>query len=239
MEIGIVGLLLDQGVNLGERAAQVAVQIGRDRVGIARRQAVIGQRIAPVHGLLPLHEGRDLGARHVVAQLQGRVVLLVPIRARTRQLLQRGDALSRHRMRLNIGVRAARGEQALVGEALEGLVHAPGRLAGGGQKLHAGLVGVFLLLAHVGEQVAADHLSLRREHRRAGVGQPAAAAAGLRACDHRAGAKQHGNDHLRLGLRHLLAHLGEMTAGKVAGFVRHHAGDLVRRLRLHERAVVH
>ena len=142
-------------------------------------------------------------------------------------------------MRLNIGVRAARGEQALVGEALEGLVHAPGRLAGGGQKLHAGLVGVFLLLAHVGEQVAADHLSLRGEHRRAGVGQPAAAAAGLRACDHRAGAKQHGNDHLRLGLRHLLAHLGEMTAGKVAGFVRHHADDLVRRLRLHDRAVVH
>ena len=61
----------------------------------------------------------------------------------------------------------------------------------------------------------------------------------LRARHHRTGAKQHGNDHLRLGLRHLLAHLGEMAAGKVAGFVRHHADDLVRRLRLHDRAVVH
>ena len=55
----------------------------------------------------------------------------------------------------------------------------------------------------------------------------------------RAGAKQHGDDHLRLRLRHLFAHLGEMAAGEMAGFMRHHADDLVRRFRLHDRAVVH
>ncbi len=142
-------------------------------------------------------------------------------------------------MRLNVGVRAACGEQALVGEALEGLVHAPRGLAGGVQKLHAGLVGVFLLLAHVRQQVAADHFSRSGEHGGAGIGQAAVAAAALGTRHHRAGAEQHGNDHLRLGLRHLLAHLGEMSAGKVAGFMRHHADDLVRRLRLQDRAVVH
>ena len=78
----------------------------------------------------------------------------------------------------------------------------------------------------------------RGEHGGAGIGQAAVAAAALRARHHRAGAEQHGDDHLGLGLRHLLAHLGEMAAGEVAGFMRHHADDLVRRLRLHDRAVV-
>jgi len=36
----------------------------------------------------------------------------------------------------------------------------------------------------------------------------------------RAGAEQHGDDHLRLRLRQLLVKLGEMAAGKVAGFMR-------------------
>ncbi len=145
----------------------------------------------------------------------------------------------RHRMRLYVGIRAACGEQALVGEPLEGLVHALGGLAGGGQKLDAGLVGIFLLLADVGEQGAADDFSGCGQHCRAGVRQATVAAASLRTRGDRAGAEQHGDDHLRLGLRHLFAHLGEMPAGKMAGFMRHHADDLVRRLRLQDRAVVH
>jgi hypothetical protein len=46
--------------------------------------------------------------------LQGRIVLLVPIGTRARQFLERGDALRRHRMRLQIGIGTARGEQAVV-----------------------------------------------------------------------------------------------------------------------------
>ena len=141
-------------------------------------------------------------------------------------------------MRLHVGIGAARGEQAVVGEALEGLVHAPGGLAGGGQKFHAGAVGVFFLLAHIGEQGAADHFLRRGDRRRAGIGEAAVGAAALRARHHRAGAEQHGDDHLGLRLRQLLAHLGEMAAGKMAGFVRQHADDLVRRFRLHHRAVI-
>ncbi len=48
-------------------------------------------------------------------------------------LLQRGDALGRHRMRLHVRVDVLRGEQHLVGETLEGVVHALGRLAGRGR----------------------------------------------------------------------------------------------------------
>ena len=200
---------------------------------------MFGQRIAPVDGVLPLHEGGDLGAHHVVAQLQGRIVLLVPIGAGAREFLQRGDALGRHRMRLQIGIGAARGEQAVVGEALEGFVHALGGLAGRGQELHAGAVGVFFLLALIGEQGAADHFLRRGDRGGAGIGQAAVAVAASRARHHRAGAEQHGDDHLGLRLRQLLAHLGEMAAGEMAGFVREHADDLVRRLRLHHRAVIH
>ena len=142
-------------------------------------------------------------------------------------------------MRLHIGIGAARGEQALIGEPLEGVVHALGGLAGRGQKLHAGAVGVFFLLAPIGEQGAADHFLRRGDRRRAGIGQAAIGVAASCARHHRAGAEQHGDDHLGLRLRQLLAHLGEMAAGEVAGFVRQHADDLVRGLRLHDRAVIH
>ena len=55
----------------------------------------------------------------------------------------------------------------------------------------------------------------------------------------RAGAEQHGDDHLGLRLRDLLAHLGEMAARQMAGFVREHPDDLVGGIRFHQRAVVH
>ena len=215
------------------------MQIGGDGVRIARRQAVVRQRIAPVDGVLPLHEGRDLGAHHVVAQLQGRIVFLFPIGTGPRDFLQCRDALGGHRMRLDVRIGAMRGEQAVIGKPLEGFVHALGGLAGRGQKLHPGAVGIFLLLAHIGDQGSADHFLGCSDRRRAGIGQAATAVAASCARDHRAGAQQHGDDHLRLRLRQLLAHLGEMAAGQMAGFVRQHPDDLVRSLRLHHRAVVH
>src|SRR3977135_4047850 len=131
------------------------MQVGRDRPRIARRQAVVRQWIAPINGVLPLHEGRDLGAHHVVTQLQGRIVFLVPIGTRTRQFLKRGDALRGHRMRLEVRIRTARGEQAVIGKPLESFVHAFRGLSRGSQKFHPGAVGVFLLLALVGDQGAA------------------------------------------------------------------------------------
>ena len=139
-----------------------------------------------------------------MAHLQGRVVLLVPIGAGTREFFQGADALGRHRVRLHVGVGAARREQALIGEALEGLVHAAGRLAGGIEEFHPGLVGVFFLLPHIGEQGALDHLAGCRHRCRTCIGQAAVAAA-ARARHHGAGAEQHGDDHLGLRFRQPLA----------------------------------
>ena len=173
-----------------------------------------------------------------MSHLQRRIVLLVPIGARTCDFLQRRNAVSRHRMRLHVGVGSMRGEQAFVGEALEGVVHAPRGLAGGGQKLHPGAIGVFFLLARIGEQGIADQFLRGRDSGGANIGQAAIAAA-ARAGHHRAGPKQHRDHHRCLRPRDLFAHLGEMAAGQMAGFMRQHADKLVRGLRLHDRAVIH
>ncbi len=63
-----------------------------------------------------------------------------------------------------------------------------------------------------------------------------ALAAGARTGDHRADAEQQGDDRLRLRGGQLLAQARKMAAGDMAGLVGQHADDLVRRLRLHQRA---
>ena len=75
VEIRIVRLALDQSVDLADCLAQVAVTVGGNRPGIARRQAVVGRRITAQHGLRLFQEARQLGAHQVVAKLQfGRVL---------------------------------------------------------------------------------------------------------------------------------------------------------------------
>ena len=68
------------------------------------------------------------------------------------QLRERGHALGRHGVVLHIRIDVGRREHHLVGEALERIVHALGRLAGHGQETHAGAVGLVLLGALIGEQ---------------------------------------------------------------------------------------
>ena len=162
VEIRIVRLRLDQRVDLRDGGAQVGMAVGRDRAGVARRQAGVAHRIAARDRVAAVEEAGQLGAHQVVAQLQLRRVLLVPVRAGLGDRFERRDALGRHRMRLQVGIGAVRGEQNLVGQALEGLVHALRRLAGGGEELHAGAVGLLLLRALIGQQRAADRL-LRAE----------------------------------------------------------------------------
>ncbi len=132
------------------------------------------------------------------------------------------------------------GEQAVVGEPLEGLVHALGGLAGRGQELDPGAVGAFLLLALIGQQRAHDHALRPGERGCAGIAQ-ATTAVGVAFCAGRDGAdaQQHGDDHLGLRLRQLLAQPGEMAAGQMARFVRQHPDDLVRGFRLQQCAMVH
>ena len=123
----------------------------------------------------------------------------------------------------------------LVGEPLEGLVHALGGLPGGGEEAHAGAVGGVLLRAHIGEQRVLDRRLRRRQRRHAGLA--GIAAAGARGGDHGAGAEDHRDDRLRSWpARNLLAQARQVPAGDVAGLVREHADHLVRRVRLHQRA---
>ena len=232
VEIRIVRLGRDQRVDLDDGGAQVGMPVGRDRARVFRRQALVVDRIAARDRVAALHEAVELGAHQVVAKLKLRRILLVPVRARLGELLERAHALGRHRMRLHVGIGIARGKQDFVGHALEGVVHALGRLAGGGEELDAGAVGRFLLLAHVGQQRAADGF-LRPEDRRGRIAGIAARR------DHRADAEQHGDDRLRLRHRELLAELRQVAAGNMTGLVRQHADDLVRRLGVHQRAGVH
>ena len=80
-------------------------------------------------------------------------------------------------MRLHVRIRPACGEQAVVGKPLEGFVHALGGLTGRVEKLHPGAVGIFLLLAYIGDQGAPDHFLRPGDHGRAGIGQAAIAVA--------------------------------------------------------------
>ena len=74
----------------------------------------------------------------------------------------------------------------------------------------------------------------RRHAGLSGIG----AGAGRRARGHRRGAKQHADDRGGLDVGELLAQLRQMAAGDMAGLMREHADDLVRRGRFGERAGV-
>ena len=111
-----------------------------------------------------------------------------------------------------------------------------GGLAGRGQEFHAGAIGALLLLALVGQERTPNHFLGTRDRRGAGVRD----AGGVPGCASHdgAGAEQHRDDHLGLGLRQPLTKLGEVAAGQMPGFVRKHADQLVRRFRLQDRAVI-
>ena len=152
VEIGVLRLRLDQRIDLRDRGARIAVAIGRDRAGVARRQAGVVRLIAPRDRVRAVHEAVELGARQVVAGLHRGRILLVPVRALPRDALQRGDALARQRMRLHVRAHAAGLEHGLVGEPLEGFRHALGGLSGRGEELHRRTVGLVFLRADIAEQ---------------------------------------------------------------------------------------
>ena len=83
-------------------------------------------------------------------------------------------------------------------------------------------------------------ISLRRRNRgRARVGQAGTAVAAAERRRQRADAEQHGDDQSGSAPAPVVREPGEMAAGEMAGFVRQHADDLVRGLRLHQRAIIH
>ena len=75
-----------------------------------------------------------------------------------------------------------------------------------------------------------------RRHDRGGSGVTSALTSAAR--DRNADAEQHSQRHRALDAREFLVELGEVAAGDMAGLVREHADDLVRRFGIHQRAGV-
>ena len=111
---------------------------------------------------------------------------------------------------------------------MNSIEHALGRLAGGGEEFHAGVVGLIFLRAHIGEQRALDRRLRRHDRRGADI---AGAAAAVRAPATTAPTPSSmATIEAVCAVRELLAQARQMAAGHVAGLVREHADDLVRRL---------
>ena len=83
VEIGVVAAAPGSGRRSAPmRHAQIAEAVGRDRARITRRQAVVAAADSGARPVVrPVEEAVQLGAHQVVAQLQRRRVLLVPVRA--------------------------------------------------------------------------------------------------------------------------------------------------------------
>ncbi len=98
LEIGVLRLFFDKGVEFRQGCARRSVQIGRDGTAVARGQSA---RIVAEHALERAHIagiGRDLCASHVVAKLEGGGIGLVVIGALLRKFFQIGDTFARKRV---------------------------------------------------------------------------------------------------------------------------------------------
>ena len=136
-------------------------------------------------------------------------------------------------MRLRVRVGILRGQELLIGEALEGHHHALGGLVRGIQVGEAGAIRGEFLCALVAEQRAhrdgASHRDCARTHLRA-LGRP-----GISAGRHAGDAEQADHRTDRLRACDLVAEIFQMPAGEMPGLVREDADHLVRRFRIEQR----
>ena len=211
--------------------------VGGDGAGIAGGQALVLERIAAVDALGRPKEADELGAHEVVALLEIGRIAAVDIGALAHQVRQVAHAFGRQRVGLQVGIDAARGDQHLVGEALERFEEPGGRLPRGVEELDGGAVGSRFLGALVGEDVALGDLAAAGDRHRAEIAE--ALDAGRRAGDRGAHADEGGDHGSGAGMGDRLADAGEIAMGEVAGLVRDDADQLVGRLGIDDRAGGH
>ncbi len=236
MEIRVLRLDLEQRVGLLQRRARIAEQQGSLRIAILGGKPLGRLAEHARRGSLSLGVDGDLGAHHVVAQLQGFGIDAIVVGAGFRQLLEVGDAVARHRMADLIGVHAGARERQRVLEPLESNQHALGRLP---RRLEIGdrrSVGGRFLGALIAKQAAAGEFAAAGGDAGARLGQAARACGGSR-CDC-ADAEQRCDDRHGLGARELIAQTVLVAAGDVAGLMGDDADDLVGGVGLQQRAGV-
>ncbi len=235
VQVRIVRLLRDQNVDLRESAAQIAVAVGRDRARITRGRRHVGSRIAAERRPERVREREELRAHHVVAKLQLGRILLVVIGTLLREVFEVQNALARHRMALQVRIDLVRNEHRIARETIEGFQHAARRLLCRLEEFHSRTIGGFFLGADVRKKRSLNHALRRHENSRRSLADIVVAA---RARNHRARARKHCENRHRLHIRNLLAAAREMSARDMACFVGEHADDLVRCLRIRQRAEI-
>ncbi len=118
-EIGVVRLVANERIDLLDRLHAAAGAIAGDGARVACGQAGVACRIAVVDDLRSENVAVELGAHHVVAQLQLRRVFVVGVGAGGHLLPQLVEAMRRHRMAAHERVEVLLGPELLLGEALE------------------------------------------------------------------------------------------------------------------------
>ena len=129
VEIGPVGLIGDERIDLRLSDLDAGLAVGGDGAGIARGQRLVGLGIAVEQGLGLVEKAEQLGLHHVVAKLQLRRVDRVVIGARHDELAQLHQALLRQRVGLQEWIDAGDAHH-LAGQGLEGFEHAARGLLG-------------------------------------------------------------------------------------------------------------
>ena len=152
------------------------------------------------------------------------------------RLLEGGDAIGRQRMRRQVGVASADQHALVPLQVAQELQRSLGRLPGALQEGDRRLVSRALLSLAVVEE--GEDGAWHRRLAGAGRSRPAAAAAAHGAARQGAGAQDHLQDLHGAEVVQLFLHAREMAAGDVAGLVRQHADQLVRRLGAHDQAGV-
>ena len=140
VEIGIVGIFLQQAVDGEQRRAQRALAIERDGAGVARRHRAVGLAEA-LQGDVGRDEAHQLGDHAVMHVEELRRVGRVGVGRARRRLLERRDAVRRQRMGREVGVAPADLHALLLLQDAQELDRALGRLAGALEEGDGRLVG--------------------------------------------------------------------------------------------------
>ena len=217
IEIRIVRLFGEQGVDLGQRSLDIGRAETRNGAGIAGRRALVGRRIIAAHLQRRVEEANELGAHHLV-------LALLTLRRRSvhqagclGELARGPDPVRRQRVRPEVRIAARIRQHFLIPEILEELDNPRRRLAECREVFYRGRVGGGFFGAGVDVEVEGGEL--------AGAADQGGAGASLSGGDGE-DAEADGDEGRAHGDRRGTHARNGVAAGDMAGFVADDAFDL-------------